>query len=231
MEYSPKKTQQTKSEFVADQLKKKIISGEYSSGDKLPIENELCTAFGVSRITIREAMKKLSAMGLVEIKQGKGTFVKSVDLGVFMKPLFQLVEFSEVNIDAIYTARECIEGGIASLAAKNRTEEDLADMKKCLESLDYCRQQGDLEGTYRCDMEFHMALAKAAGNPILLAAMEAIQDIDDACVKRYDKYLVGYASSREEHKSILNAVMQKNTRLAQEKMCAHAQNSKENLLK
>jgi len=231
LEYSPKKTQQTKSEFVADQLKKKIIAGEYSSGDKLPIESELCEAFGVSRITIREAMKKLNAMGLVEIMQGKGTFVKSVDLGVFMKPLFQLVEFSEVNIEAIYTAREYIEGGIASLAAKNRTEEDIADMKRCLDSLDYCGQQGDLEGTYRFDMEFHIALAKSAGNPILLAAMEAIQDIDDACVKRYDKYLVGYASSREEHRNILSAVVQRDAQQAQEAMRLHAANSKAILLK
>ena len=231
MEYMPKGIRQTKSEFVADQLKKKIISGEYASGDQLPIEADLCQSFGVSRITVREAMKKLNTMGLVEIKQGKGTFVKNVDLGMFMKPLFQLVEFSEVNIEAIYTAREFIEGGIASLAAKNRTEEDVAKMHQCLQNLDYCGQQGDLEGTYRCDVEFHMALAKAAGNPILLAAMEAIQDIDDACVKRYDKYLVGYASSRSEHKNILRAVMQQDAGLAQKEMHLHAKNSKEILLK
>lgn len=226
MEHTPKNAQQTKSEFVADQLKKKIISGEYSSGDKLPIENELCTAFGVSRITIREAMKKLSAMGLVEIKQGKGTFVKSVDLGVFMKPLFQLVEFSEVNIDAIYTARGFIEGGIARLAAQNRTSEDILTLKNTLETIDYCSTQGDLEGCYFHDVAFHMALAKAAANPILLAIMEAIQDIDDACVKRYDKYLVGYENSRREHRNILEAVENGEPDRAQKAMQKHTENSK-----
>lgn len=226
MEYMPKGMRQTKSEFVADQMKKKIISGEYASGDKLPVESELCQGFGVSRITVREAMKKLNTMGLVEIKQGKGTFVKNVDLGMFMKPLFQLVEFSEMNIDAIYTAREYMEGGIAALAAQNRTEEDLAQLKAHLENIKYCSQQGDLEGCYQCDVDFHMALAKAAGNPILLAAMDALQDIDNACVKRYDKYLVGYDDSNKEHQAILDAVINQNPQQAQEAMASHAKNSK-----
>jgi GntR family transcriptional repressor for pyruvate dehydrogenase complex len=226
MEYVPRGIRQTKSEYIADQVKKKIISGEYASGDKLPIESELCEAFGVSRITVREAMKKLSTMDLVEVKQGKGTFVRSVDLGVLMKPLFQLVEFSEMNIDAIYTAREYIEGGIAVLAARNRTEEDLSMLKTHLENIQYCSQQGDLEGCYQCDVAFHMTLAKAARNPILLAAMEALQDIDDACVKRYDKYLVGYDDSRKEHGDILDAVEKQDFVKAQEAMAAHAKNSK-----
>ena len=231
MEYMPKSMQQTKSEFVAQQVKKKIISGEYASGDKLPVEGDLCQAFGVSRITVREAMKKLSTMGLVEIKQGKGTFVKNVDLGLFMKPLFQLVEYSEINIEAIYTARELIESGIAALAATNRTKEDITRMETVLQNIRYCFQQGDLEGCYQCDVEFHMALAKAAGNPILLATMEVLQDIDDACVKRYDKYLVGYEGSNKEHQDVLDAVMKQDPKLAQEAMGIHARNSKTTLLK
>lgn len=231
MEYMPKSIQQTKSEFVAEQLKKKIISGEYASGDKLPVEAELCQVFGVSRITVREAMKKLSTMGLVEIKQGKGTFVKSVDLGVFMKPLFQLVEYSEINIETIYTARELIEGGIARLAAVNRSKEDVARMENVLQNIRYCYEQGDLEGCYQCDVDFHMALAKAAGNPILLATMEVLQDIDNACVKRYDKYLVGYEGSNKEHKDVLEAVINQDPKRAQEAMCLHARNSKTILLK
>lgn len=231
MEYMPKSIQQTKSEFVAEQLKKKIISGEYASGDKLPVEADLCQAFGVSRITVREAMKKLSTMGLVEIKQGKGTFVKSVDLGVFMKPLFQLVDYSEINIEAIYTARELIESGIAGLAAAKRTKEDLARMEQILQNIRYCYEQGDLEGCYRCDVDFHIALAKTAGNPILLATMEVLQDIDNACVKRYDKYLVGYEGSNKEHQDVLDAVARQNPKQAQEAMGLHARNSKTILLK
>jgi len=122
VDYLPKKNQMTKCDYVVEQLKERIISGEYKSGDQLPPEAALCELFGVSRITVREALKKLNMMGLVEIKQGKGTFVKSADLGIYMKPLLQLVDFDEIDVETIYTAREYIEGSIAYLAARNRTE-------------------------------------------------------------------------------------------------------------
>ena len=93
VDYLPKKNQMTKCDYVVEQLKESIISGEFKSGDQLPPEGALCEKFGVSRITVREALKKLNMMGLVEIKQGKGTFVKTVDLGLFMKQLFQLIYF------------------------------------------------------------------------------------------------------------------------------------------
>ena len=111
MDYLPKKNQMTKCDYVVEQLKEQIVSGAYKSGDQLPPEGALCELFGVSRITVREALKKLNMMGLVEIKQGKGTFVKTVDLGLFMKPLLQLIDFEEINVEAIYTTREYIEGG------------------------------------------------------------------------------------------------------------------------
>ena len=78
----------SKCDYVVEHLKDKIISGTYRDGDQLPTEPQLCEQYGVSRITIREALKKLNMMGLVDIRQGKGTFVKTVDLSVFMLPLF-----------------------------------------------------------------------------------------------------------------------------------------------
>ena len=97
--------QLSKCDYVAQELKTQIIAGKYRSGDQLPPEPALCEMFSVSRITVREALKKLSMMGLVEIKQGKGTFVKSVDLGLFMKPMLQLVDFDEIDIETIYSGR------------------------------------------------------------------------------------------------------------------------------
>ena len=127
--------QLSKCDYVAQELKTQIIAGKYRSGDQLPPEPALCEMFSVSRITVREALKKLSMMGLVEIKQGKGTFVKSVDLGLFMKPMLQLVDFDEIDIETIYSAREYIEGGIAYLAAQQRTDGELAILARRLKSL------------------------------------------------------------------------------------------------
>lgn len=136
--------QLSKCDYVAQELKTQIIAGKYRSGDQLPPEPALCEMFSVSRITVREALKKLSMMGLVEIKQGKGTFVKSVDLGLFMKPMLQLVDFDEIDIETIYSAREYIEGGIAYLAAQQRTDGELAILESILGKLKAAIQAGDI---------------------------------------------------------------------------------------
>ena len=122
----------TKCDIVTERLKDMIISGTYKSGEKLPNEASLCEMFGVSRITIREAMKKLSMMGLLDIRQGKGTFVKSMDLSLFMKPLYQLIDFEEVDINAIFDARLYIESGTVYMAATKRTEADLERMERLI---------------------------------------------------------------------------------------------------
>ena len=124
----------TKCDFVMEQLKDMIITGVYKTGEKLPNEATLCENFGVSRITIREALKKLNMMGILDIRQGKGTFVKQVDLGLFMKPLYQLIDFEDVDIETIYSAREYVENGTARMAAQKRTEEDIERLMKLLDN-------------------------------------------------------------------------------------------------
>lgn len=230
VDYLPKKNQMTKCDYVVEQLKERIISGEYKSGDQLPPEGALCEIFSVSRITVREALKKLNMMGLVEIKQGKGTFVKSVDLGLFMKPLFQLIDFEEIDIEAIYTAREYIEGGIAYLAARERTEYELSVLKNLLQSIRHCIQNQDAVKLYEYDQAFHMEIARAAHNPILLSILQPLEEIDTACVKRIDKYLTDIENCYKEHYDILRAIQEQDPEAARQAMVTHARNSKAALL-
>lgn len=230
MEYLPKKNQMTKCDYVVEQLKERIISGEYKSGDQLPPEGALCDLFGVSRITVREALKKLNMMGLVEIKQGKGTFVKTVDLGLFMKPLFQLIDFEEIDVEAIYTAREYIEGGTAYLAASGRTEFELTVLKNILQGIRQSIVEQDAVKLYEYDQAFHMEVAKAAHNPILLSILQPLEEIDTACVKRFDKYLMTIENCYKEHYDIFKAIEAKDPESARQAMIAHTKNSKATLL-
>lgn len=222
----PKKNQMTKCDYVVEQLKERIISGEYMSGDQLPPEGALCELFGVSRITVREALKKLNMMGLVEIKQGKGTFVKTVDLGLFMKPLFQLIDFEEIDVEAIYTAREYIEGGTAYLAANLRTDFELTVLKNILQGIRQCIVDQDAVKLYEYDQAFHMEVAKAAHNPILLSILQPLEEIDTACVKRFDKYLTIIENCYKEHYDIFKAIEAQDPEAAREAMVTHARNSK-----
>ena len=232
VEYSVRRNQMTKCDFVMEQLKERIISGEYKSGDQLPPEGTLCELFDVSRITVREALKKLNMMGLVEIKQGKGTFVKSVDLGLFMKPLLQLVDFDEIDVDTIYTAREYIEGGIAYLAALNRTESELTVMRRILQNIKSSFDAQDVAALDDFDRAFHAQLAKAAHNPILFAVYNALDEINVACVKRFNKYLNTYLDTcYAEHLAVFFAIENQQPEKAQQAMISHAKTSKDVLIK
>lgn len=226
VDYLPKKNQMTKCDYVVEQLKERIISGEYKSGDQLPPEGALCELFGVSRITVREALKKLNMMGLVEIKQGRGTFVKTVDLGLFMKPLFQLIDFEEIDVEAIYTAREYIEGGTAYQAALLRSEFELAVLRNILQSIRQCIAEQDIVKLYEFDRAFHTEVARAAHNPILLSILQPLEEIDTACVKRFDKYLTTLENCYKEHYDIFKAIEAQEPEAAREAMVAHARNSK-----
>lgn len=230
VDYLPKKNQMTKCDYVVEQLKERIISGEYKSGDQLPPEGALCELFGVSRITVREALKKLNMMGLVEIKQGKGTFVKTVDLGLFMRPLFQLIDFEEIDVEAIYTAREYIEGGTAYQAALRRSDFQLTVLKNILQGIRQCIVEQDMVKLYEYDQAFHMEVAKAAHNPILLSILQPLEEIDTACVKRFDKYLTIIENCYKEHYDIYKAIEQQDPEAARQAMVAHARNSKAVLL-
>lgn len=222
--------QLSKCDYVAQELKTQIIAGKYRSGDQLPPEPALCGMFSVSRITVREALKKLSMMGLVEIKQGKGTFVKSVDLGLFMKPMLQLVDFDEIDIETIYSAREYIEGGIAYLAAQQRTDGELAILESILGKLKAAIQAGDILSIFEYDRAFHDDLARAAHNPILFACLQTIEEINEACVKRYDKFLIMLDDCYNEHFQIFTAVANQQPEKAQAAMAQHARSSKKILL-
>lgn len=220
----------TKCDFVTEQLKEMIITGVYKSGEQLPNESALCEKFDVSRITVREALKKLSMMGIVDIRQGKGTFVKQVDLGLFMKPLYQLIDFEDVDVEAIYSAREYIENGTASMAAKKRTKEELMEMEKILHELKVAIDLEDLLQIEYMDISFHRQVAKSAKNPILYACLKAIEEINRTCLKRFSKYLTILDDCYEEHYRIYEAIRKQDVEEASQAMIAHTLSSKKALL-
>lgn len=230
MEYAFTGKQFSKCDYVTEQLKDKITTGFYKDGDQLPPEPILCEMFGVSRITVREALKKLNMMGLIDIQQGKGTFVKSVDLSVFMRPLFQKIKFEEIDVEAIYSARTYIEMGTARLAAENRTEGDLAVLEGILRNLKHQISVGDLIGVADYDQAFHVEVARISRNPILLACVETLEDISTACIKRHNKYMEMMDNCYSEHYAIFTAIRDSDAAAAEAAMVHHTQNSKAFLL-
>ena len=147
---------------VADELEAMIEGGEFEVGDKIPTEPELMELFGVSRNTVREAIKGLTITGILETKQGNGTFIRSSSrFQANMKK-----KYESVSLEDIKEARGSIEATIAYLAALRYETKDfevITEMFKNRQAL-----TDNLRENTKADMEFHMAIAQACHNGILI---------------------------------------------------------------
>ena len=123
-----------------------------------------------------------------------------------------------------------IEGGIAYLAAQQRTDGELAILESILGKLKAAIQAGDILSIFEYDRAFHDDLARAAHNPILFACLQTIEEINEACVKRYDKFLIMLDDCYNEHFQIFTAVANQQPEKAQAAMAQHARSSKKILL-
>lgn len=217
----------TKCDIVVDEIKNSIIRGDYKQGEKLPSERALCEKYGVSRITIRESLKKLSMMGIVTIWQGKGTLVENVDLALFLKPMYQLIDFEDVDIGAIYDARLYVETGACRLAAQNRTEGQLNELNSILTHFKECVDHEDVIEGVIVDTQFHVAIAEASGNPLVKAMLLTIEDISNACVRRRGGLPMFMDVAYEHHKNIYEAIKNRDADEAEKWITAHTMGSKE----
>lgn len=217
----------TKCDVVVDELRNSIMRGEYRQGDQLPTEAALCEKFGVSRITIRESLKKLNMMGIVSIQQGRGTFVENIDLALFLKPMYQLIDFETVDIDAIYSARLYVEIGSCRLAALNRAEAQLDNLHSILTRFKQSVDFGDITKGILQDTAFHVAIAEASNNPLIKAMLLTIEDISNACVRRKGGMTMFMDVSYEHHKNIYEAIKAQDADEAEKWIKIHTIGSKD----
>ena len=156
------------SKQVSDRLEEMISSGTYKVGDKIPTEPELVELFGVSRNTIREAIQSLTWAGLLHVKQGDGTYVCAENR--FNANMEQ--KYQEISLPDIAEARNCIEVTIAHLAAKRRTMKDIENIHLLLQRRKALAT--DVKENTRADLDFHIAIAHACHNQILIDMYESM---------------------------------------------------------
>lgn len=171
-------TSQTLSQKIERKIEGAIRAKRLIPGTKLPSEKELCESFAVSRTALREALRRLSARGLVEIKKGSGMYVSEIKIEDAIKSLnlYYDMKFDSSLIRQIIEVRRLFEPEIGRLAAVNRTNKDLNVLSDNLEELERC----DNDNTQlEVDLinRFHMNMAKATGNPIVILSMEPIYSL------------------------------------------------------
>ncbi len=207
-------------EQIVRQIEESIVKGALKPGDQLPAERDLAQRFGVSRTAVREAVKALREKGLVEAYSGRGTFItdstrqavrQSLDLATKIGQPEGSTQLAEV--------RAILEPEIAGLAAIRIQESELATMREAVAVMDRAGQ--DPDAYIEADLDFHLALAEGAGNPIILSLIDSIVGVLRDQRLRIFRVPGGPQRGQVHHKRILAAVERRDAEKAREAMRAH----------
>ncbi|MGD0037084.1 MAG: FadR/GntR family transcriptional regulator [Bacteroidota bacterium] len=210
------------SNIVVSQIEKTIRSKTLLPGAKLPSELVLCEQFGVSRTAVREALRTLSARGLVTIMKGKGIFVQNISSETVTDPIqlyFEMRLQRDYVLDIVH-ARQIIEPPIAASAAFHYTEEDAEKLKK--DQYNLVHSNGDYKELSRLDMLFHLDIAKASENSLIPLILEPIHRlIPQIKSSVYATVADAKQSAVEWHQKILTAILQRDAEGARNAMVRH----------
>src|SRR5450432_1784363 len=213
-------------EQIVQQIQDSITSGQLKEGDPLPAERELAQQFGVSRAAVREAVKTLREKGLVEAYPGRGTFITNGPSHSFKHTLDRMMRGGPSEGTANLTeVREILEPEIAALAAQRADEEMVSAMRDAIAVMD--KSRSDAEAFIEGDLDFHLALAEAAANPLILSLIDSIVGL--LREQRMRTYFVqgGPERGQYHHKRILEAIEHRDPQGAREAMRAHLRQVRE----
>lgn len=212
------------SEAIVNRIRDSISRGELRPGDRLPPERDLASQLGVSRMAVREGIKVLSAMGLVEVRQGDGTFVRHVRAENLLDTRVAGSLLEAAQLLEVVEVRMALEVEMAGLAARRATAEDLEAMDASIRHMEeFLIQEGPryLEP----DLEFHAAICEAARNNSLSRVYENITDLIHHL--RQHTYRVPGSGQRAlaSHRAILTAIRAGDEAAARQAMRQHMENA------
>ncbi len=189
---------------AADAIKALIVSGELKPGDTLPPERELATMLGISRPSLREAIRVLSALNVVEPRHGGGTYVTSLDPRQLAQPINFLLQVDRMAFRYLLEVRQVLEVGAARLAAPRITDEQLAALRELAEQAERVVRRP--EQFLRFDFEIHTAIIEATGNPIYISLYQSIADLSIESRRRTARSLATRRDAHVGHLAIIAAL-------------------------
>lgn len=217
--YKPVKTARLYEQIV-QQVEESILKGHLKAGDQLPAERDLAQNFAVSRTAVREAIRALREKGLVEAYSGRGTFVTYGTSQGVRQSLDLLMKIGQQDgVTHLAELRQILEPEIAALAASRIGEQLLATMHEAVATMD--RSLDDPDGYVEADLDFHLALAEAVGNPLVLSLLDSIVGLLREQRSRIFNVDGGPKRGQYHHKRILEAIERRNPAAARETMRAH----------
>lgn len=194
-------------EQVIEQIKSKIKSGEIKKGDKLPSEREMSELIGVSRTSVREAIRALEVVGLVESKQGAGNYIKTNFDNSLFEPLSVMFMLQESSVKEMYDLRETLELECAKLSAKNIEDNELALLTAIVDRMYLAVSE---EESLELDIKFHYLIAKTSRNVLLINMLDVISQLMDEFIQKSRMQILHEGNTKESlleiHENLLRAL-------------------------
>jgi GntR family transcriptional repressor for pyruvate dehydrogenase complex len=218
MEIAPIKSTRIYEEIVR-QIKGMISEGRLKSGDQLPPERDLAEKFLVSRTSVREALRALESVGLIEIRPGEGTFVREISVEALVEPLALVLLSQRAMTSELFEARRLLEPSIAGLAARRATPEEVQEMERILDE-----QATEIAAGHTGlaqDAAFHTALGTAAHNRAITRIVHALMDLLGQSREEAISTPGRPTRSHEDHRRILDAVRGGDAAAAERAMLEH----------
>jgi GntR family transcriptional repressor for pyruvate dehydrogenase complex len=194
------------SDQIIEQIRNAILSGRFKPGNKVASEKELMSEFGVSKATLREALRVLEGMGLVEIKKGisGGVFIAEVDMKTTISGIINFLHFKTVSIKDITMIRYLLEPPVAQIAASRIQPEDIFKLENMI-----VEQPAVPQTIFSKEIGFHRYLARMTENPILILVMDFIDNILNDVKFQLDPGAEFYHNVAKAHQAILECLRQK----------------------
>jgi GntR family transcriptional repressor for pyruvate dehydrogenase complex len=215
------------SEKIADRLLSLIKEKQLKPGDRLPPERELAVTMGVSRPSLREALRALSIMRIVENRQGSGTYITSLQPETLVEHLDFIIALNDQSFLDLFQARKILEVGLVSIAAQTIREDELGALQNCLDRT--AKEIDDAEAFLRSDLELHQHIIDAARNQILALFMKSINNLNIASRRRTGESRKVREQTLKDHRLILSALRTHNPQLAGQAMRDHLDHVEQHL--
>ena len=216
-------------EQVFEQLREQILHGTWKDGEKLPSEQELTETLGVSRSSVRQAIRTLSDYGLVETRNGTGTYVKRQISGNYMMNIVPLGDLQTEDIVEVLDFLCLIEDSVAEMAVERCTPADLSELQEIHSRLLAARDQKDLEALTAVDVEFHSKIAMITQNTLVIQTYALLLEFLQPAMHRI--YItLGTEEGIPYHEHLIEAFCEHDALRAKQVMHDHAQNRREKFL-
>jgi len=209
---------QSLKEQVFIQLRDQVVRRVWEPGSKIPSENELSIAMGVSRVSIRGGLQMLVTLGLLETRHGAGTFVREFSGDIYLNELFPMIALGKSRLFHVLQYRHVMEKGTVTIVVEKATDVTIGGLEECYANME--RNVADIPAFARADLDFHLFLARATENPIIIKVTDIIRNILSASLEDIVSAL-GVEDGLRYHKKIIEAIRDRDSVEAQRIMEEH----------